>query len=277
MTNIEIISSTFPTNKQHVSFSEFSSWKSCSWKHNLQQVKKIILDRPGVQLSFGKAAHSACEHYARSKTDPVEKFTTMFKNELEELFKHPRFVEGSLSDSEIGSLMSVGVEIASEFPDFLDNQFPEWQFVDAEHALYENIEGISDIKFKGYVDLIIQTPAKKNKLITWVLDEKTCQWGWPKEKKEDLTIRSQLFLYRNFWALKNNVPQKDIRSGFILLKKVAKPGKRCELLPISAGDVTIGRAMKDVSRMISSIRRGVAIKNRNSCKFCEYRDTEWCT
>lgn len=268
--------STFPTGKQHISFSEFSVWKACSWKHNLQHVKKVSLDRPGLQLAFGKAVHSACEHYSRSKVDPVSKFSEQFKIELDLLTSHPRFEQDMLTDNDITVHATNGAEIMSEFPTFLDTQFPGWEFVDAEHALYENITGINDIKFKGYVDLVIKAPLKK-KMVTWILDQKTCQWGWPKEKKEDTTVRSQLLLYRNFWALKNSLTQKDIRSGFVLLKKVAKPGKRCELLSISAGPVTIDRAMKDVARMIASVRRGVAIKNRNSCKFCEYHNTEWCT
>jgi hypothetical protein len=268
---------SFPTNKPHISFSEFSVWKSCSWKHNLQHVKKITLDKPGLQLAFGKAIHSGCEHYARSKVDPVHKFSEQFKEELDALFAHPRYVSGAVSDSDIETHVMTGTEIMSEFPMFLDTQFPEWQFVDAEHALYENILGVQGVKFKGYIDLVIKTPAKKNKFVTWVLDQKTCQWGWPKEKKEDTTVRSQLLLYRNFWAIKNGLVQRDIRSGFVLLKKVAKTGKRCELFPVSAGDITIDRAMKDVARMIASVKRGVAIKNRKSCKFCEYKDTEWCT
>ena len=37
------------------------------------------------------------------------------------------------------------------------------------------------------------------------------------------------------------------------------------------------REMKQVKNMISSVRKNIFLKNRNSCKFCPFLDTEHCT
>jgi hypothetical protein len=86
----------------------------------------------------------------------------------------------------------------------------------------------------------------------------------------------QLILYKNFWANKHSIPLKDIKCGFILCKRAGKNGKRCEFVPVSVGEVSSGRAFKVINNMIASMNRGIAIKNRESCKWCEYKDTEHC-
>jgi hypothetical protein len=113
--------------------------------------------------------------------------------------------------------------------------------------------------------------------VYWLIDWKTTSWGWSIEKKSEEMTRNQLILYKNFWAKKHNVDPKDIRCAFVLLKKVAKPGQRCELVTVSVGDVTTGRSLKVINNMMSSIKRGVAIKRRTSCEYCEYKDTKYCT
>ena len=58
-------------------------------------------------------------------------------------------------------------------PDFLDNTFPEWEFVSAEDALYESIENVST-KFKGYIDCIIKVKTG-SKYKYWIIDWKTAR------------------------------------------------------------------------------------------------------
>jgi hypothetical protein len=90
-------------------------------------------------------------------------------------------------------------------------------------------------------------------------------------------VKAQLGLYKNFWCQKNpSVPFKDVRCGFILLKKMAKPGEHCELFSVSMGEVPINRSLKVVSSMITSVKRGVYVKNRDSCTYCEFKNTEHC-
>ena len=62
----------------------------------------------------------------------------------------------------------------------------------------------------------------------------------------------------------------------MLLKREAKQGKTCELISVSAGPTVETKARKLVSSMITGVKRGMFLKNRNSCLFCEYKDTAHC-
>lgn len=163
----------------------------------------------------------------------------------------------------------------NEVPAFYDSTFPGWKPVTAELLLYERVEGYPHI-FKGFIDAIITAPKKKKQL-TWILDVKTTSWGWSFDKKSDDLVKTQLILYKCFLSKKLNIDMKDIRCGFILLKRDAKPGKHCELVTVSVGDKSSARALKTVGNMLASVKRGIAIKNRSSCPYCEYKNTEHCT
>ena len=63
----------------------------------------------------------------------------------------------------------------------------------------------------------------------------------------------------------------------MILKKAAKPGEHCELFSISLGEVPINRSLKVVSNMITAVKKGIALKNRDSCMWCEFKNTEHCT
>ena len=89
-------------------------------------------------------------------------------------------------------------------------------------------------------------------------------------------MRAQLVLYKNFWSHKTNTDPKDVRCGFVLLKRAAKPGAHCELVTASVGETTTERNLTVINDMLASVKRGMAIKNRNSCTYCPYKDTPHC-
>jgi len=168
-------------------------------------------------------------------------------------------------------------QILSEIPTFYEQTFPGWEPVAAELALYEPVQGHKNA-FKGFVDAIIKTKGKRGEDIYWILDAKTTQRGWFKEKRSDEMVKAQLALYKNYWCQKHpDVPFKDVRCGFVLLKKAAKQGDHCELFSVSLGEVPIKRSLKVVGNMLTSVKRGIAIKNRDACTYCEYKGTEHCT
>lgn len=165
----------------------------------------------------------------------------------------------------------------NEVPGFLDETFSEWETVEAEEMLYESIEN-RDLNFKGYIDAIIKCKDSRGKEKYWILDWKTAgAWGWRRDKKQDILMTAQLILYKHYWSRKHGIPLTDIRCGFILLKRGGKLGKICELVPVSVGPKSLERANKIVGNMISAVRRGLFLKNRNSCKYCDFLDTPHCT
>jgi hypothetical protein len=262
-----------PTGKRHVSFSEKRDWESCTYRHKLKYVLKVGADDPSTNMDFGTAVHAACEHFLRTKQMDAKVFLRM----LHELWKERAEAgfEGYTVES-FEQFAAEGKAILADVPKWLDDAFPGWSFIDAEHFLYEPLASHPHA-FKGYIDAIIRAPNPKGKQLVWLIDFKTTGWGWDARKKGNPEVCSQLVLYKNFWCGKTGTDPKDVRCGFVLLKRSAKPGKHCELVPTSAGEVTTGRALKVINNMVSSVKKGVALKNRNSCTYCQYRGTEHCT
>ena len=261
-----------PTGKPHMSFSELRDHQDCSYRHKLKYVDKLGMSLPGVHLDFGTAIHSACERFLRTKEIDKKAFLTDFHNMWAE---HAKVAPTQFTPEAFKQFATEGLGILPDVPFWFDETFPGWKFVDAEHYLYEPLEKWPHA-FKGFIDCIIMAPGKRGKELTWLLDFKTCSWGWPGAKRSDPYVQAQLVLYKNFWTKKTNTCIKDVRCGFVLLKRAAKPGKHCELVTTSVGDVTIGKSLKVVDDMVSCVKRGIARKNRQSCKFCEFKDTPHC-
>lgn len=261
-----------PTGKPHISFSELAMWSECSYRHKKRHVDNVNLDEPGPALAFGTALHAACEIFLMSRKMDIEIALKIIRDAWEEHKNLERFQE---EDCE--TWCQQAAEILSELPQFLDATFPDWEAVNAEEILYEKVDDLPHA-FKGYIDAIIRAPGPKGKMLTWILDFKTSTAGWSPYKKRDKNVHKQIILYKEYWAKKHSIADdRDIRCGFLILKRKAKKDKHCELFKVSAGPKTRGYATKSVRNMLASVKRGVALKNRNSCRFCPYRDTEHCT
>ena len=263
----KVVFETLPTGKPHVSFSEVSSWIECSFRHKLQQIDKVSPPQePSPYPEFGSAVHAAAENYINTKIMDTPIATSLIREVWE---------RDALSDVE--AWCKQAEDILADIPSFMDSNFPDWEAIDAEHQLYEPIGDLPHA-FKGFIDAIIVVPSKKKngKPKYWVLDWKTTSWGWDRQKKQNQTVQSQIVLYKNFWSKKLEKNPSDISCGFVLLKRAAKPGLHCELIKVSAGPKTTERSLKVVNNMIRSVKKGVAIKNRYSCQWCEFKDTPHC-
>ena len=270
----------FPTGKEHVSYSEIRCWKECSYRHKLQHIDKIDLGKPSPYLDFGTAVHEGCERYLKSKTIPREKILGDIRNAWEKYgFDDPEWIKnqpGWYKYEPIDVWCKWAENMWDDVPKFLDETFPGWETVSAEEMLYESIEN-KNLNFKGFIDVVIKVPRKNGTYKYWVLDWKTAKsYGWDRRKKQDFLTQAQIILYKYYWATKNNIPLKDVGCGFILLKRGGKPGNVCDLLKISAGPKMIDKVKRMVNNMTSIVRKGLFLKNRESCRFCEYYQTEYC-
>jgi hypothetical protein len=262
---------TLPTGKPHISFSELRDWQDCSYRHKLRHIKGIDLSTPSPILDFGTAVHASCEDFLKTKVMNANLATDMLSQNFDSKKIYEGFTEKALS-----SYKKEAIAILAEVPQFLIDTFGEWETVDAEHMLYESINN-QPHAFKGFIDCILKTKDKKGKEQYWIIDWKTTAWGWGTDKKTDFKLHQQLIFYKNFWSKKANIDPKKIKCGFVLLKRTAKAGSKCELVPVSVGDVTSTRAFKNIGNMLSSLKKGIAIKNKESCTYCQFKGTEHCT
>jgi len=108
----------------------------------------------------------------------------------------------------------------------------------------------------------------------YILTHNTTSWGWNRQKREHKKM--QLVLYQHYFSLKTGIPLENIRCGFVLLKRTAKREK-CELVEVSVGDKSRKDALDKVSLAINLISKRYWLKNRNSCRYCEFNGTSLCT
>ena len=279
-----ITTHSFPTGKPHISFSEIKIWKECSWRHKLVYIDKIDMFEPSPYLDFGTAVHEGCETYLKNKTVDTEKLKGDITTAWEKYgFDSPEWIEKQpawyLKSSNVGvaKWCEWAENMWDELPEFLEETFPNWECFDAEETLYESIEK-KDISFKGFIDAIIKVPKKRGDgHVYWIIDWKTAGiYGWRRDKKQDLGMTAQLILYKHFWARKHGIDIKDVRCGFVLLKRGGKRGKICELVTVSVGPKALEKGKKLMNNMVGSVKKGMFLKNRNSCTYCQYYQTDHC-
>jgi hypothetical protein len=277
-----------PTGKAHVSFSEVKLWKECPWRHKLIHIDKISIQEPNQHLHYGTTVHSCIEHFLKTRELKIEESLA----ELDLIWNQNGF------DSEEFILTQVKrakkdnwnykhsflpewkqslINCVEALPYFMEENFGQWKVIDAEHELMESIKGIENINFKGFIDAIILSKLPNGKKKVWILDWKTASpRGWSVEKQRDFMMQAQLMLYKSFWSDKLQLASKDVALAFVLLKKNTKKEKCIQLVKVSAGPDSMEKAQKLVRSAITGIQNGIKLKNRDSCKFCEFRGTEHC-
>lgn len=285
--------------RDYVSFSEIKTWGDCSFRHWLLYVLGLREFDFSVYTDYGSIVHEACEIFLETRKmnvdQAVEKFrATWAEHEYpvipDEFRQYPEvplnkrnYSEISewpinwphYADPEIEYWIDNLTRILSHIPDWMEQEFPGWELVSAEDELNESIEN-SSLKFKGFIDAIIKVKNKTGKDIYWILDWKTTgARGWSKDKRQDFFTTSQVVLYKHYWSNKSGVPLKDIRCGYVLLKRDIKK-EPCALFKVSAGPKTIERGLKNIRSMIKMVGEERRIKNRYACTYCEFHDTDLC-
>jgi hypothetical protein len=278
-----------PTGKSHLSFSEIKMWKECSWKHKLFHINKILLQEESPHLHYGTIVHAAIEDFLRTRVMLIEPAVEAIADAWDRYgFDGENFIEKQTARAQRDGwkYRHMGCEewqtsaknCLQSLPAFLDSKFHSWRTVDVEHELYEQVDGLDDVKFKGFIDAILLTKDEKGKKKVWMLDWKTASpRGWDPQKQRDFMMQAQLMLYKTFWASKMELDIKDIACAFVLLKKSTKPEKCIQMIPVSVGPKAVEKSQKLLRSAAKGIQSGLALKNRDSCKFCEYRGTEHCT
>ena len=278
----------FPTQKPHISYSEVRTWKECPYRHKLTYVDKIEADSPSQYLDYGILLHECLENYLQTRELDIDKlksdlaaaweekgydteeYISLLTEQAEARGEKPRILE-PLPDWLKWAETSI-----SAIPEFMDTNFPNWKCISAEHQLYENVKA-DDIKFKGFIDAVIECDYRKSKRKVWILDWKTAPaYGWHSRKRQDFLVQAQIALYKKFWRDKFKYECSDVGAGFVLLKRGAKKNP-VDLFKVSVGPKTEEKAEKLIRSMLKSVRSGLYLKNRNSCKYCPYLDTEHCT
>jgi len=262
--------STLPMEKKknYISFSELLTWYECHFKHKLKYIDQIQLDGPNENTEFGQVLHDILENYLKTKTLP--NFEEQ-KNILTEAFSKLKNFSELEEQKELWQ--DVLEPIVSQVPSFMNEKFPNWEYIAAEYEMFEPIENETGYFFKGFVDGIIKSNGKY-----YIIDWKGSKDWWDKSKSSDPKKYLQLVLYKHFFSIKNGIPLSDIECGFVVLRrKTPKTNKdRCLYIPIEVGEKQLKEAEELIKKFFINIRKHFYTKNRSSCRFCVYYGTDFC-
>ena len=250
----------------HISYSELKDWVFCAFYHKLTRLDKIDGFRGNAYTAFGSAIHSVCEKKLLQEEIDDTFFVEEFKKNIASLDDDIE-VDKKLVYDMIGQ----GKQILPEIEDALKEYFDEFEVMAVEMPLYEPLEGEDNYMFKCYIDAIVATPDGKVHVFDW----KTCSWGWDARKRSDKMVTYQLTLYKHFFCQKMNIDPKDVETHFALLKRTAKKN-RVELFRVTSGPRKTANALKMLNTALYNIKNKRYIKNRLSCRNCNFRHTEHC-
>lgn len=150
----------FPNGKGHISYSEIIDWVECSYRHKLKHIDKIDLDSGSIHTAFGTAIHEAAEYFLKNRKLPETKtIQETFKKELHKLPEEAK----TKALKQLPEFIENLPDMIGQIPDWTNKTFPNWELVEAEKLLYEEIELQDNVKFKGYIDGVIKVPKKPTK------------------------------------------------------------------------------------------------------------------
>ena len=249
----------------HISFSALKDWNTCAWYHKLTRIDKVKGFTGNAFTAFGNAIHDVCEKkLLKEEIEEEDYFLERFEHFLGTLDEEP--------DQELVSDMRLqGKAILPEIEDALEDYFGEYEVLGSEIPLDEPIENEDEFIFKGYIDGVIATPDGKVHIFDW----KTCSWGWDAKRRSSPMTTYQLTLYKYFFARKMEIDPKNIETHFALLKRTSKKDK-VEFFRVTSGPRKTENATKLLKKALYNIKNKRYIKNRLSCKFCEFNKTEHC-
>tara|TARA_R110002073_G_scaffold245085_1_gene407690 strand:+ start:377 stop:1135 length:759 start_codon:yes stop_codon:yes gene_type:complete len=249
----------------HISFSALKDWNTCAWYHKLTRIDKIRGFTGNAFTAFGNAIHDVCEKkLLKEEIEEEDYFLKRFEHFLGTLDEEP-------DQKLVSDMRTQGKAILPEIEDALEDYFGEYEVLGSEIPLDEPIEGEEEYIFKGYIDGVIATPDGKVHIFDW----KTCSWGWDAKRRSAPMTTYQLTLYKYFFAQKMEIDPKNIETHFALLKRTSKKDK-VEFFRVTSGPRKTENATKLLKKALYNIKNKRYIKNRMSCKFCDFNKTEHC-
>ena len=264
--------------RKHISFSELKKWTACPYARYLSYHKKLKLFTGNSYTAFGEAVHKTIEEAYEEGLNLVQKFTS---SELGDYFEQnlKESLSGLSHESRIvkveDPMPTQGRNIFESFQDEFVAFFGEQLKVfSIEEELYELVD-LEDLEgeyhFKGFIDMVLVDENGQYHIIDW----KTCSWGWDMKKRTDPMVVYQLTLYKHFFSKKHGIDPSKISTHFGLLKRTASKN-RVEIFTVTNQARRTKNALVALDRAVKNIQSGPPIKNRLSCKNCEYYKTEHC-
>lgn len=255
-----------PLHRQLVSYSELKTHTECSYRHYLEYDLDKKQDAT-VWTVYGNSLHEAID---RNVGGNKLSWITFGKTFL-------RWVRKNSVDPKVcpdpKQWIRCGFQLYHEVFSWIDKEFDYPEILETEMRLEVPITKYPDWIFKGFIDLVLKT---KDGMVH-ICDLKTSKEGWHLKKKTDELVQKQLCVYKLFYCKLKNMDPNLVKTHFIILKREPKPGEeRIEKLPIASSAVKMRNCEEWVDQKIGQMINQKKLKNKLSCRFCQFKNTPDC-
>lgn len=210
-------------NRNVISYSQMSTFYQCPHKWKTRYIDKIKDDKKTIHLIFGIALHETVQIYLYT----LYKYSTKKANEINIDFllhtnmrKQLKLVEKGKLDIKKGDLFKYynnGVEAIKYFINNRVKYLPKkgYELVGIETPLIQENINEKNIDLIQYLDVVLKN-KKENRYL--IIDIKTAKKGWNKYHKNDIIKRSQVLLYKKYYAKKMNIDLSSIDVKFLIFR-----------------------------------------------------------
>lgn len=260
----------------HISFSEFSLYNECPFKHLV--FKYLVLDQepPSIHLFFGSAIHAAIEN-SFIKNWGIQKRVAHFKEYFTKEMKENKDEVDGYEDFELFLEQGEAILNALDLTNLIEN----YELVAVEEPLYEHIYG--DFYFKGFIDLVVKHKKTGRYLI---IDWKTATEPWKlKWKLQNFIFLCQMRFYKYFYGRKHNIDLENIDTKYMVLcrfydkKNPQKGYGKIEEVEMTSSFDEVKLSLEKLAETVRGIhieqnfaKAKILEGNSKPCIFCKYKN-----
>jgi len=287
-----------PKTNKHISYSQLSSFASCQKQWYLTYVKRLAPYQPSIHAVFGTAMHETIQSWLdvlyndKVKTANEMDLDALLYENMIKAYKGQKAQNGHehfTNQEEMNMFYLDGKHILN----FLKKKRGAYfstkgvYLAGIETLLYQELR--PGVMFKGFIDLVFYN----ERVDKWtIMDIKTSTSGWNKFAKNDDKRKSQILLYKEFFAKQFNIAIDKIDvEYFILKRKVPKDAEFASMQKrVQEFRPTDGpRKMKQaVDLMENFVREAVDMNgkyiekeyptnpSKSACMFCAIKDMRLC-
>ena len=279
--------------KKSISYSQFSQWDVCPWMWKLNYVDKLGTFTDNIHTLFGTSMHEVLQEYLKVMySDSIKAADELLLNEeLEDRLKK-NFMEITqrnggeefCTKDQMVEFYEDGLKILDFFKKKRNQYFSKrgYELIGIETAL--NYDLPKNIKFRGYIDLIIKDTVRNR---IKIIDIKTSTHGWNKYQKADKNKTDQLLLYKKFYSQQHDVPMDRIEVEYFIVKRklwenTDFPQKRIQTFIPANGTPSINKVNRRLDAFMDDCftddgeyrddHTYSKVPTKKNCRYCEFKD-----
>ena len=278
-----------------ISYSQISMYSECPHRWKLNYIDKLRIFESNIHLIFGTAMHEVLQtHLEVMYNDSIKNadildLNKMLRDKLIEQFKIAEERDGKppCKKEDLHEFFQDGVDILDFYTKRKSDYFAKrgYKLIGCEVPIDFDLK--NGIKMIGYLDIVLLDEVLD---VIKIIDIKTSTMGWNKWQKADENKTQQLLLYKQFYSKQYNHPIERIEVEYFIVKrklweKAMFPQKRVQKFSPASGKPSMNkvntRLLKFVNEAFTedgsyTTNTLEATPSKKSCKWCEFRKTEYC-